>query len=105
MMGEIKPADLATIRDLQISPIEFSHAAARTAAAETVPESGPEISDAWVRHRQSFHLRIDDQVDAADDSGVNGTPTFFINGQRHTGNYLAPDLIAAVNAAMPVTTG
>jgi protein-disulfide isomerase len=36
-------------------------------------------------------------------SGVNGTPTFFINGQRHTGNYLAPDLIAAINAAMPVT--
>jgi protein-disulfide isomerase len=38
-------------------------------------------------------------------SGVNGTPTFFINGQRHTGNYLAPDLIAAINAAMPVTAG
>jgi len=34
-------------------------------------------------------------------SGVNGTPTFFINGERHQGTYMAPDLITAINAAMP----
>lgn len=34
-------------------------------------------------------------------SGVNGTPTFFINGERHNGDYQWPSLIAAINAAMP----
>ncbi len=32
-------------------------------------------------------------------SGVNGTPCFFVNGQRHDGTYDAPTLIAAVTAA------
>lgn len=31
-------------------------------------------------------------------SGVNGTPTFFINGRRHDGSYAYPDLAAAVEA-------
>ena len=31
-------------------------------------------------------------------SGVNGTPCFFINGQRHEGSYAAPALIAAISA-------
>jgi protein-disulfide isomerase len=29
-------------------------------------------------------------------SGVNGTPTFFINGQRHDGTYAFEDFVAAV---------
>jgi protein-disulfide isomerase len=33
-------------------------------------------------------------------SGVNGTPTFFINGERHHGIYAATDLITAINAAI-----
>ena len=36
-------------------------------------------------------------------SGVNGTPTFFINGERHNGTYTATDLIAAINAAISAT--
>jgi protein-disulfide isomerase len=32
-------------------------------------------------------------------SGVNGTPTFFINGARHDGSYALPALLAAVKAA------
>ncbi|MDG4832581.1 thioredoxin domain-containing protein [Solwaraspora sp. WMMD1047] len=32
-------------------------------------------------------------------SGVNGTPTFFVNGLRHDGPYALPDLLAAVDAA------
>ena len=31
-------------------------------------------------------------------SGVNGTPTFFINGQRHDGSYAFEDLVAGVEA-------
>jgi protein-disulfide isomerase len=34
-------------------------------------------------------------------SGVNGTPTFFINGRRHDGPWDLPNLLAAITAAMP----
>jgi protein-disulfide isomerase len=34
-------------------------------------------------------------------SGVNGTPTFFINGVRHDDSYELETLLAAVEAAMP----
>jgi protein-disulfide isomerase len=30
-------------------------------------------------------------------SGVNGTPTFFINGQRHDGSYEFDDLTTAID--------
>jgi protein-disulfide isomerase len=33
-------------------------------------------------------------------SGVNGTPTFFINGRRHEGGYDLPSLLEAVAAEM-----
>jgi len=33
-------------------------------------------------------------------SGVNGTPTFFINGERYDGSWARQDLIAAVEAAI-----
>jgi protein-disulfide isomerase len=32
-------------------------------------------------------------------SGVNGTPTFFINGMRHDGPFDFDSLMAALNAA------
>jgi protein-disulfide isomerase len=34
-------------------------------------------------------------------SGVNGTPTFFINGVRHDGSYELETLFAAIEATMP----
>jgi protein-disulfide isomerase len=36
-------------------------------------------------------------------SGVNGTPTFFINGQRHDGAWDHQDLVVAVEAAIGAT--
>ena len=36
-------------------------------------------------------------------SGVNGTPTFFINGERHDGPWDHQDLVAAVEAAIEAT--
>lgn len=43
------------------------------------------------------------QADAAsaDQSGVQGTPTFFVNGERHIGPYDAVSLAAALRAAPP----
>jgi Na+/H+ antiporter NhaA len=43
--------------------------------------------------------RVAEDVDSADLSSVSGTPTFFINGQRHYGAYDIAALTAAVKAA------
>jgi protein-disulfide isomerase len=43
--------------------------------------------------------RVADDVDSADLSGVSGTPTFFVNGQRHYGAYDIATLSATVRAA------
>ena len=43
--------------------------------------------------------RVAEDVDSADISGVSGTPTFFINGQRHYGAYDIDTLSKAVRTA------
>jgi Na+/H+ antiporter NhaA len=43
--------------------------------------------------------RIADDVRSADASGVTGTPTFFVNGQRHQGAYDVATLTQVVRAA------
>src|SRR5262252_5197982 len=43
--------------------------------------------------------RVAEDVDSADLSSVSGTPTFFVNGQRHYGAYDITALTAAVKAA------
>jgi Na+/H+ antiporter NhaA len=43
--------------------------------------------------------RVADDVDSADLSGVSGTPTFFVNGQRHYGAYDIETLATAVRTA------
>lgn len=37
-------------------------------------------------------------------SGVNGTPTFFINGRRHDGSWEVSELVAALEEAVAVRT-
>jgi protein-disulfide isomerase len=43
--------------------------------------------------------RVTEDVASADESGVSGTPTFFINGRRHYGVYDIATLSEAVRAA------
>ena len=43
--------------------------------------------------------RVAQDVESADVSGVSGTPTFFVNGQRYTGRFSVDGLAAAVRAA------
>jgi protein-disulfide isomerase len=43
--------------------------------------------------------RIRKDIGSGIRSGVNGTPTFFINGVRHDGSWDASDLFAALEAA------
>ena len=49
--------------------------------------------------RHKFAGRIAQDVESADLSGVSGTPSFFINGQRHYGAYDARSLAAAIKIA------
>jgi protein-disulfide isomerase len=51
-----------------------------------------------LRNHSGAH-RVAEDVDSADLSGVSGTPTFFINGQRHYGAYDIATLSAAVRVA------
>ena len=48
---------------------------------------------------QGGTARVSEDIDSADLSGVSGTPTFFVNGQRHYGAYDIATLAAAVKAA------
>jgi Na+/H+ antiporter NhaA len=50
-------------------------------------------------HAHAYAGRVADDVGSADASGVAGTPSFFINGQRHQGAYDTETLTRAVRAA------
>jgi Na+/H+ antiporter NhaA len=49
--------------------------------------------------RREYASTVAEHVGSADESGVSGTPTFFINGRRHYGVYDIDTLSAAVGAA------
>ncbi|HZZ96378.1 MAG TPA: Na+/H+ antiporter NhaA [Jatrophihabitantaceae bacterium] len=49
--------------------------------------------------RHAHDARIAQDVESADLSGVSGTPTFFVNGQRHYGAFDIDTLKAAVKTA------
>jgi Na+/H+ antiporter NhaA len=49
--------------------------------------------------RREYAPRVSEDVATADESGVSGTPTFFINGRRHYGVYDIDALTDAVRAA------
>ena len=50
-------------------------------------------------HHRKYAARVAEDVASADESGVSGTPSFFINGRRHYGAYDIATLRAAVTAA------
>jgi protein-disulfide isomerase len=49
--------------------------------------------------RREYASRVSEDVASADESGVSGTPTFFINGRRHYGVYDITTLTEEVVAA------
>jgi Na+/H+ antiporter NhaA len=53
--------------------------------------------DDLMEHR--FEARVTEDLESADVSGVAGTPTFFINGQRHYGAYDITTLTTAIRNA------
>ena len=50
----------------------------------------------------TYRARIKEDVLSGLKSGVNGTPTFFINGERHDGDYDLASLLSAVAEASKV---
>ena len=49
--------------------------------------------------RREYAPRVSEDVASADESGVSGTPTFFVNGRRHYGAYDVGTLTQTVQAA------
>jgi len=49
--------------------------------------------------RRRHAPRVTEDVQSADESGVSGTPTFFVNGRRHHGVYDVETLTRAVKSA------
>jgi protein-disulfide isomerase len=67
------------------------------AIAEALKLDAAALDEAVRTHR--YLARIRDDFNGGVRSGVNGTPTFFINGRRHDGAPTAADLGAALKAA------
>ncbi len=51
--------------------------------------------------KREFLVRVKADFTGGVRSGVNGTPTFFINGLRHDGAFDYEDLVDAIEAAAP----
>ena len=51
--------------------------------------------------RRDRPLTLHTDIESGAVSGVNGTPTFFINGQRHEAAFELEDLIEAIEAVHP----
>jgi protein-disulfide isomerase len=49
--------------------------------------------------RRVYEPRVREDFRSGVMSGVNGTPTFFINGERHDDGWDAPTLLAALERA------
>ena len=67
------------------------------AAAETLELDLEQFSRDLAQHTYEPRVREDFQTGLR--SGVNGTPTFFINGQRHNGAYDRESLLTSLLAA------
>ncbi len=65
-------------------------------AAELTSSSGP-LQDAWRAH--TFFPRVKEDFLSGIDSGVTGTPAFFINGVRHEGAWDLESLAHALDSA------
>jgi protein-disulfide isomerase len=52
-----------------------------------------------------FAMRVARDVESADESGVAGTPTFFVNGRRHYGAYDIESLSGALRREAEVVRG
>lgn len=59
--------------------------------------------DEWKRalRDRAYRDRVNDDLESGRESGVTATPTFFINGIRHDGDYDSESLLAAIRRHTP----
>jgi protein-disulfide isomerase len=68
--------------------------------ARSLMLSSTQLQSALVQ--QTYRARVRADFAGGVRSGVNGTPTFFINGQRHNGSFELSSLSAAIERASSV---
>jgi protein-disulfide isomerase len=66
--------------------------------AESLRLSGKALSEALAN--STFRPKVRSDFMGGLKSGVNGTPTFYINGRRHDGPFDLRDLVAAIEAEL-----
>ena len=89
--GRLAPgaaADLTIVRPLAPCPYDSLVRAGRTATF---------LRLAMVQESKRFAPRVREHFMGGVHSGVNGTPTFFINGVRHDGGFDYQSLLEAIN--------
>lgn len=69
------------------------------ALALTLGFSAEDLEDAF--GNPAYQAKIRGDFMSGVRSGVNGTPTFFINGRRYNGLYAFDDLVSAINQFVP----
>ncbi|HLH95646.1 MAG TPA: DsbA family protein [Xanthobacteraceae bacterium] len=68
------------------------------ALAETLGLSGDQLRDAL--EQGEYAPKVRDDFMGGIRSGVNGTPSFFINGRRHDGSYAFDEFVPAIEAEL-----
>ena len=68
------------------------------ALAEALELSGTDLRSALAS--QEYAARVREDFAGGVRSGVNGTPTFFINGHRHDAAFEYEDLVAAIESQL-----
>jgi protein-disulfide isomerase len=71
--------------------------------AQTLGLPRSELEDALSNHKYAPRVREDFLGGVR--SGVNGTPTFFINGHRHDGSFELEELVGAIDARLAEKSG
>ncbi|MFL5957248.1 MAG: Na+/H+ antiporter NhaA [Solirubrobacterales bacterium] len=102
MAAEASEAAAAQGRFWEMHDALFDHQDALTPAAlrRYAQDLGLDVERFWDELRTREHApRVAEDVRSADESGVAGTPTFFINGRRHQGAYDVDTLTTAVRRA------
>jgi protein-disulfide isomerase len=66
--------------------------------AKSLGLEAPELRRAL--EKREFAERVHSDFSGGVRSGVNGTPTFFINGKRHDGSFAYEDLTPAIDAEL-----
>ncbi len=72
---------------------------------ELFPELAKQLGLKWEKLEAAladgtFAGRVEADLESGEESGVRGTPSFFINGKLHKGSFAYEDLVKAIDSAV-----